>query len=121
MPAHGLPTICAMSTPTVRRAAAAGLAVVAILASTGCARHVGAQPVTVPSGQQSTSVPAGSTGMVAGGTGSSPAPATTDPRSAAAAANAALGTAIDQAGAAASSQNSDLSQSTGGAEGDPTQ
>ena len=82
-----------MSTHTVRRTAAAGIALVALVTGTGCARHLGAQP----------------------------APGAVTESQAAAAATAALGTAIDHADAAASTQSSELSASAGSSEGDPTQ
>jgi hypothetical protein len=110
-----------MSTHTVRRTAAAALAVVALVAGTGCARHVGGQPVPAQNNRDGASAPAGTAGTATGGTGSSQAPVAVTQSQAAAAATAALGTAIDRAGAAASTQSSELSASAGGSEGDPTQ
>ena len=106
---------------TLRRTAAAGLAVVAILTTAACSRHVGAQPLAPRGG-------AGAAATTSPGTGSVPVAGTaatpSQPAGAAqtvAQATSALGTAIDRAGAAASDQSSDLSASTGSAEGDPTQ
>jgi hypothetical protein len=110
-----------MSTHTVRRTAAAGLAVVAILCTAGCSRHLGAQPAPTQVGRPGTSAPAGDAAGTVTGTSSTAAPAAGTPSQAAAAATAALTTAIDRADAAASSQTSDLSASAGSSEGDPTQ
>ncbi len=105
---------------TVRRTAAAGLAVAVLLTTAACSRHVGAPPAGPQGG-------AAATATTGPGTGSVPVTGTAAPTQPAGAAQtaaqatSALGTAIDRAGAAASDQSSDLSASTGSAEGDPTQ
>ncbi len=115
-----------MNTNALRRTVAAGLAVAAIISTAGCSRHLGAQPDPAQNGQPAASTTVAPTAGDGTGSGSAAAATATPGQPAGAAqaaaqATAALGTAIDRAGAAASTQTSDLSASAGGSEGDPTQ
>ncbi len=105
---------------TLRRAAAAGLAVAALLTTAACSRHVGAPPAAPQRGASVTATAGPGTGSVPV-TDATPGQPAGAAQTAAAQAASALGTAIDRAGAAASDQSSDLSASTGSTEGDPTQ
>ena len=105
---------------TLRRTAAAGLAVAAILTTAACSRHVGAQPVAPPGGAATATTAPGTGSVPVAGTATTPSQPAGAAQTAAQAVSA-LGTAIDRAGAAASDQSSDLSASAGSAEGDPTQ